>query len=157
MKLKNRIRKFAVIISVFHLLIASGMTQDLAVKAYLNKTTVGLNQQFTLSLELSGAGANTNLNPELPRMDNFASFLGSGSSQNIQFVNGKMSVSKTISYHYMASTAGKFQIEAISVQHKGKTYKTDPISIELPHNSLKPPKGRPHRSRGADRQKVICF
>lgn len=104
---------------------------DFSVKAYVDQTVIGLNQQFTLSVELSGKGANSVSEPQLPDMDKFASFLGSGSSQNIQFINGKMSVTKTISYHFTATSAGQFEIGPISVINDNKTYGTDPITIQV--------------------------
>jgi len=107
---------------------------DFSIQAHVDQTVIGLNQQFTLSVELSGKGANSVSNPELPAMD-FAAFMGSGSSQNIQFINGKMSVSKTISYHFTATAAGQFEIEAVKVIHDNKTYETDPIAIQIVSNS----------------------
>lgn len=104
---------------------------DLEVKAYVDKSHVAQNQQFTLSVELTGKNAQAVSSPQLPDMAKFASFLGSGSSQNIQFINGKMSVSKTISYHHMAKTAGSFTIGPVVVEHDGKTYKTDPINLTI--------------------------
>ena len=107
------------------------MAKDISVKAYVDKTVIGLHQQFTLTVELSGEGANHAGNPQLPVMDGFSKFLGSGSSQNIQFVNGKMSVSKVLTFHFQAADEGKHEIGPVIVQYKGEQYRTDPISIEI--------------------------
>jgi len=115
--------------------IASG---DLTVKAYVDRTVVGLNQQFTLHVELSGKEPNAAPSPQLPQMDAFATYLGNGSSQNIQFINGKMSVSKTISYYFQATAVGKFQIDPVTIEAGGKQYRTDPIEIEIQKTSSKP-------------------
>ncbi len=113
-------------------------SDDLTVKAYVDRTVVGLNQQFTLHVELSGKGADAVPSPQLPQMESFATYLGSGSSQNIQFINGKMSVSKTISYYFQAMALGKFQIGPVTVEAGGKQYQTDPIAIEIQKTSSKP-------------------
>ncbi|NQT26692.1 protein BatD [candidate division KSB1 bacterium] len=110
---------------------ASLWAADIEIKAFADKTMMAQNQQFTLSVELTGKDAQSIANPKLPNTDTFASFLGSGSSQNIQFINGKMSVSKTITYHFMASEAGDFTIGPVSITHENKTYKTDPIQITI--------------------------
>ena len=105
--------------------------KDISVSAYADKTSVGQYQQFTLSVEISGEGASRIADPQLPEMDSFASFLGSGSSQNIQFVNGKMSVSKVLTYHYQATEPGTHQIGPVVVKYEGQTYSTNPIQIEV--------------------------
>jgi len=112
----------------------SARASDLTVKAYVDKTVIGLNQQFTLSVELSGKGVNSVSNPKLPKMDSFAAYLGSGSSQNIQFINGRMSSSKTINYYFQATAVGKFQIGPVIISYKGHTYQTQPITIEIQRN-----------------------
>ncbi len=109
--------------------------EDITVKAHVDKTVVGLNQQFTLMVELSGKDINSASNPQLPKMDNFAAYLGSGTSQNIQFINGKMSVSKTINYYFQATAVGKFQIGPVIVKAGGKEFRTEPISIDIQKTS----------------------
>jgi len=101
------------------------------VRSYVDKNVVGLNQQFTLKVEISGENVNSASNPNLPNMDDFSHFLGSGSSQNYQFVNGKTSVSKIISYHFQASKIGTFTIGAVTVQVGQQTIKTEPIEITI--------------------------
>ncbi len=102
----------------------------LTVEAFVDKTVIGLGQQFTLNVQLSGKGAGS-ADPELPDMNAFAAYLGSGSSQNIQFINGKMSVSKTLTYHFQASAVGKFEIGSVKVTQKDKVYQSNPIPIEI--------------------------
>jgi hypothetical protein len=108
-----------------------GYGADLEVKAYVDLTTVGLNQQFTLSVEISGQNVNSAGNPELPKMDEFAAYLGSGTSQNMQFVNGRMSVSHTTNFYFQSTKEGNFEIGAVVVKAGGKEYRTDPIAISI--------------------------
>jgi len=113
--------------------------QDVSVKAYLDRTNVGLNQQFTLHVELSGSGANKAGSPQLPDMKSFAAFLGSGSSQNFQFINGKTTVSRTISYHHQAIKEGTHIIGAVTVKAGNKTLKTKPINITIKKGAAQQP------------------
>ncbi len=119
-------------LSIFLLIGALSLqaADDLTVKAYVDKTVIGLGQQFTLNVQLSGKGAGS-ADPELPDMSGFAVYLGSGSSQNIQFVNGKMFVTKTLSYHFQANAVGKFEIGIVKVNRKDKVYESNPIPIEI--------------------------
>lgn len=123
---------------------------DIEIKAYVDKTVVAQNQQFTLSVEMSGPDAQAAGNPKLPDTNAFAYLLGSGSSQNIQFINGKMSVSKTISYHFMATEAGDFTIGPVTIVHKNETYQTDPIQIMVQKSAAQAQAQTPTRS--SDRQ-----
>ncbi|NOY76345.1 MAG: protein BatD [Calditrichaeota bacterium] len=102
---------------------------NLSVRAYLNQNRISVGQQFSVSVEASGSGASKISSPKLPDISKFADFMGSSSSQSIQFINGSMSVSKTLIYYYRATRAGAFTIPPIVVKVKGKTYKTNPLTL----------------------------
>ena len=112
-------------------LLAGAYGQDLSVRSYVDRNIIAVGQQFTLSVEITGKNANNAPDPQLPNMEPFAGFVGSGSSQSINFVNGKMSASRTIHYYHMAMTAGKFQIGPVQVTSEGKKIETAPIAIEI--------------------------
>jgi hypothetical protein len=116
---------------------AASTAQDLSVRAYVDRNVIGLNEQFTLSVELSGKGANSASDPAVPQIDPFAAFLGSGSSQNIQFVNGRMSVTKVISLYFAATAAGKYKIPPLEVTADGKKYASNPVDIEIVQGGAK--------------------
>jgi hypothetical protein len=126
-------------------LLCSGLltAQTLDFNASINRSVVNLNEQFELTLELSGAQANTVLQPGAPDLSGFASYVGSSQSQNIQLINGKMSVSTLYAYHYIAKKAGKFTIPEVQVVHEGKSYKTKPIAVEIvTRQATRPPQGQ---------------
>ena len=128
------------LVSVLSAVAVSTSGADLQVTASVDRTVVGLNQQFTLSIEMSGEGANAAPDPELPDLTQFAAYIGSGSSSSIQLINGRMSVSKTISYTFVARQVGKFQIGPAKITYRGKVYETQPISIEI---TQAPPQPQP--------------
>ena len=110
--------------------------QPLSVTSTVNQTTVAVNQQLALTVEFSGQAAQKVGQPELPDMGGYLTFLSSGgTSQNISFVNGKMSVSKSFTYYYLAAKEGSFTIPAIKVTHDGKTYSSEPININITKGS----------------------
>jgi hypothetical protein len=113
--------------------------QDLSIRTIVDRNVVGLNEQFTLSIELTGKGANSASDPEIPQIGQFASFLGSGNSQNIQFTNGKMSVTKVINCYFVASAVGKYKIPPVQVTAGGKTFASAAIDMEIQQSGSKPP------------------
>ncbi|MFQ5706441.1 MAG: BatD family protein [bacterium] len=123
--------------------------QGLELSAHVDRTPVSLNQQFELTVELSGSDANKAPEPAVPDIEEFASYLGSGSSQNIQIINGRMSVSKTISYHFIATKVGKFQIPPIEIRYRGKRFATDAIPIEIVQGQAAAPQTQGRRQNRA--------
>lgn len=117
------------------------MAADLKIIASVNRTVIPLNQKFMLTVELSGEGANElQQDPSFPTsMDDFvAPYGGSSTSQNIQIINGRMSITRSIQYNFIATKIGKFVIDPISVEYKGKKYSTKPINIELVKAATQP-------------------
>ena len=145
MSRKNKIPVLISLICILFFILTPGFAQDFEIKAYVNKSTVGLNQQFELNIELSGSDTQKAPDPSVPDLDAFASYIATSNSTNMQFVNGRMSVSKTFTHHFLASTEGKFQIPAITIEYKGETYSTDVINIEI----VKGASPAPRRSRTA--------
>jgi len=119
----------------------------LEITTSVNRTVIGLNETFTLTVDIKGEKANDAGNPQMPDVSAFAVYLGSsGTSQNIQLINGKLSVSRSISYTYMATTLGKFTIPPAVLNFGGKTYRSKPIQIEVVKSAQQPSTRRRQRS-----------
>jgi len=56
---------------------------------------------------------------------------GPSQSTNMQWINGQMSGSVSYTYMLYARQAGKFTIEPATIEYKGNTLKTDPLSVEV--------------------------
>ena len=131
MSMKNPIRDGFGLALFFACFAVRLFAQDLAVRSSVDRNVIALGQQFTLSVEISGKSADKASDPQLPGMDPFAAYVGSGSSQNIQLMNGRMSLSRTINYYFMATAVGKYQIGPVQVTAEGKKAATIPISVEI--------------------------
>lgn len=106
--------------------------QPLTVTTTVNQNQIGVNQQLVFTIELSGEAAQKVGQPELPDMQGYLDFLGSGgTSQNISFVNGRMSVAKTFTFYYLAIKEGSFTIPAVIVTHDNNDYASKPITIAI--------------------------
>jgi len=115
------------------------LSAEIEISTSVDRTTIGLNQTFTLTVDISGEKANDAGDPKVPDIGDFAAYMGSsGTSQNIQIINGRMSVSKSISFTYMATTLGKFTIPPAVLKLGDKKYRSQPIQIEVVKTSQQP-------------------
>jgi len=107
---------------------------------------VEVGEQFRLQFTLNAKGSNFTE----PNITDFQVLSGpnTSSSSSIQWVNGSMSQSTTYTYTFilMADHDGKFTIPAATVKSGGKTYQSNPITIEVVAGS------RPAASNGGQQQ-----
>jgi len=132
------------VLLVLSVLLSATVAAELNFSAEADRTTVGLGEQFQLTVTVEG----TNIGaprPEVPALDDFDQ-LGSTSSQstNISFVNGRMSQQNSISFIYFLSPkrVGSLTIPPFKLSLKGTTYQTQPISITVTKESQAPPPGQ---------------
>jgi len=138
--------KIFLLISILIHLISNTFAADIEIKTSVDRTRVGLNQNFTLTVDVSGDKADNTGNPQMPDINDFAAYMGSsGTSQNIQIINGRMNVSKSHSFTYRAIALGKFTIPAATVKYDGKEYRSKPIQIEVVKASTQQPRQQQRR------------
>jgi hypothetical protein len=99
--------------------------------ASTSHTQISISDQFELSFTFSGNNVNGVKNFTPPDLSNFMILSGPNQSTSMQFVNGSSSASLTYSYYLKAKTIGKFSIGNASIEYNGKTFKSDPISVEI--------------------------
>lgn len=117
------------------------ISADIDITTSVDRSVIGVNETFTITVDLKGSKVNNVGNPQMPDVSAFAVYMGnSGTSQNIQLANGKLSVSKSISYTYMATTPGKFTIPPATINLDGKEYRSKPIEIEVVKTAQRPAK-----------------
>ena len=119
--------------------------QDLEVKSYLDRAEVALGEQFTLFVAIIGSQASS-AQPEAPSLGDFAIPLGSGSSSEIQMVNGQMSVSRTVNYYFQAAREGEYQIPAVRIRTPDGILTTEQLSIQVEPASSARARSRPPSS-----------
>jgi len=102
--------------------------QGVSVVTTVDRARIGLNEDFTLSVEISGRDAGE---PKLPDMSQFAQLIGTSSSQSFQFINGRMSSSTTIHHTFLAQAVGSFEIGPVEVEVNGEIVRSKPIRIEI--------------------------
>jgi hypothetical protein len=105
------------------------LSQDISFNASVDKTEVGLDDQITLTISVSG-NVKSIPQPTLPSLEGF-SVNSAGRSQNFVYSGGRISSSVTFNYILTPRKEGKFTIGSAEIVLDGKTYKTNPIDVTV--------------------------
>jgi hypothetical protein len=92
------------------------VAQETAFKAQVDRASVGMGEQFTLSLVLTNAGRAGGQNLQLPNMGKFFILSGPNQSSSVQIVNGAMSSTIAYSYALQPREIGRHTIGAASIE-----------------------------------------
>ena len=137
----------SVLVLVLAGLPASTAAQDIEVRAYLDRSEVAVDRQFTLNVEVSGTGG-ADEDPRLPDLSGFAAYLGVGTQTSMQFVAGRTSTSLTYQYRFRAVAEGTHAIGPVRVRAGGEDHATDALTIRVTPAGTAPGRRAPDRSRG---------
>ncbi|MGD8868496.1 MAG: BatD family protein [Gemmatimonadales bacterium] len=125
--------------------------QDVSVRAYLDRSEIGLDQLFVLNVEVRGT-QQIDSEPQLPDVSSFATYLGRSTSTSMQMINGRTTVSLTLQFRYQANEEGTFEIGPVEVRADGETYRTEPLQLTI---TAKPPATQSRPESGAERDLEI--
>jgi hypothetical protein len=137
---KSETQGYAIWLTILVLMFGTeaAFAQDVTFQGSVDKNPVGVNDQFTLTFSLSSSGAGGGQNMKLPGLGNFRMMSGPNQSSSMQFINGAVSSSVSYSYVLAPKEIGKFTIGSASIDVGGKTYHSNPISLEVVKGSPKP-------------------
>ncbi|HVO74278.1 MAG TPA: BatD family protein, partial [Ignavibacteriaceae bacterium] len=99
--------------------------------ASVSGNPVALDEQFEATFTFSGRDVNKIKNFTPPDFGNFLVISGPNQSTSMQIINGAVSSEISYSYYLQPKNAGKFTIGSASIVYDDKTYKTNPLSIEV--------------------------
>ncbi len=111
------------------ILTGTSLAQDIAFNASVNRTEMGLDEQITLTISVSG-NVKSIPQPELPTLSEF-SVHSAGRSHNVSYSDGRLSSSVTFNYVLLPRRTGKFTIGPAKIELEGKTYETTPIEVTV--------------------------
>lgn len=120
------IRRFIPIL--FVLLFSTVNAQE--VKATVSANSIQLSDVFTFKIEV----INSSNNPEVelaPLLNDFSVISGPAQQTNMQWINGKSSSSRSLSWTLVAKKEGKFTIPSLNVKIGKETFKTEPIVMTI--------------------------
>ena len=95
--------------------------------ASVSKNPVSTGEQFQLTFTVNANG--TGFTP--PPLNDFMVLSGPNQSTSMQFVNGNMSQSISLSYYLQAKTEGTFTIGAASISCSGKKITSAPLTLKV--------------------------
>ncbi len=125
---------FALLFLLFSSWCAHTWGDELNLTAFVDQTTMRLDEELRLTISVSGTGTRGVGEPELPPLKDFE-VLGRSSSQSSQFtiLNGRISSTKTFDYVYTLRPRrmGTLIIGSAQVSFKGRNHRTEPIEIEV--------------------------
>jgi len=124
---------------------AVGLAADVKVSAEVDSRRVVAGESFTLTVRVEGPLRGIEA-PEFPELSDFF-MVGTSSSSNFSFVNGRTHNEKIYHYNLIADREGEFNIPAIPVTVKGEVYETEPMALTVHPGvggtSAIPPSGGP--------------
>lgn len=126
----NRIKNLLIVL--FLLCAATGWTQNLSMTANVNSTSLRLDDQLTLTVEIRGATGNI-LTPQLPSLPSFNVY-----AQEVE--QSTVNNQTTTIFRYMMTPrfVGKAVIGPITFNYANKTYRTEPINITVYRSDSRP-------------------
>lgn len=99
------------------------------IEIYTDKSDIDLSEEIQLTITVKANSADIEIS-ELPSLPNFNMY-SAGQSRNVSMINGKINVTQQFSYILIPRFAGKSVIDSFTIKAAGKTYKTDPLEIEV--------------------------
>ena len=106
----------------------AAIADQIVVSASVNNKIVRVGSRIQLTVSIEGTQS---INaPDLPEINGFQTQY-QGPKTQISIVNGQMSASIEHRYILAALKVGKYTINPIEVKYKGKSYHTEPISVEI--------------------------
>ena len=115
-------------ISILVLILATNLASaQVKFDAKVSKKKLGVNERLRIDFEMNQDG--DNFVP--PSFNGFTVVGGPNTSVSNSWSNGKRSYAKTYSYFLAPKKRGKFTIKQATIEIKGETYKTFPITINV--------------------------
>ena len=146
---------YPVIIIVFVLfcVILKAHADEIELTASVDKTTVELGSYVRFTIGVHGAFDTDQ--PQLPPLESFSLGYGPTVSTQTKIVNNVVSVYRGFSYGLIAKEKGKFTIGPITLEYKGKTYKSNPVNVEVVDRTPFDGKIDKHKGKDIDISKKI--
>jgi len=144
-------KKFLILSAAF-LLCASSVWAEIGIEATISPSRVVIGEPLTLTVTVNGATSGVKP-PKLPALANFHSY-SQGHSQEISFINGKMSSRNVFSFVLLPSVAGKHVIGQLEIEIDGKIFKTGVLEVEVVDSNSSSGPSAPIANLGSPRSKT---
>ncbi|MEJ2544927.1 MAG: BatD family protein [Calditrichaceae bacterium] len=116
------------------LLFTISLAQDVKLTATVSANVLTVDDRLQYSVEVSGKSTSLP-DVDFPDFKDFYVLSGPNTSTSIQFINGSMTSSKTLSFIMQPKAEGKFTIGKATIKVDGKTYSSEEIAITVQKGS----------------------
>lgn len=131
--------------SILFLLVNLASWAQVQFVTQISRDKIGINEVVEVRFVMNVDG--NHINP--PNFSNFQVVGGPMQSYNSSWVNGKTSRTVSVGYFLQPTKKGKITIGSATMEYEGKTYKTQPVTIEVGDAVVQQPRQQTHRSRSA--------
>ncbi|MCX7983747.1 MAG: BatD family protein [Bacteroidetes bacterium] len=111
--------------------------QNVTFTASTSETTIGIGEQFEVTFTLNCDDPNASKKFTPPKFDPFVVLSGPNQSTSMQWINGQVTASISYSYRLYARNSGKFTIPPATIEYKGKTLSSQPLTITVTQSQSK--------------------
>ena len=112
--------------------------QDVSFVASVDRSSIGLGEQFQITFTLSGGNPNAIRGFRAPDLNkDFLTLAGPNQSTSLQIVNGNYSSTVSYSYILQPRKMGKFSIPPATISYQGQEKKSNSVAIEVTIGSPK--------------------
>lgn len=105
------------------------------IEASVSRDNLNIKERFTYKLEVRGERQLSLPDVEVPDFDDFYIIGGPSQSTNFSYYNGEISSSATYAWVLEAKNKGKFNIQPAVLKYRGRTYKSNAITIMVSASS----------------------
>lgn len=123
-------KHFIISLIIILALFTFSLSQEIQISASVDNNPVGVNEQFSYQVEISGETQNLP-NVDLPDFSDFAVMRGPSTSSSFQIVNFDMKASKTYTIVLMPKKEGTFRIAPAKASYKGKTISSNSVDVKV--------------------------
>lgn len=131
--------------SILFLLVNIASWAQVQFVTQISRDKIGINEVLEVRFVMNVDG--NHINP--PNFSNFQVVGGPMQSYNSSWVNGKTSRTVSVGYFLQPTKKGKITIGSATMEYEEKTYKTQPVTIEVGDAIAQQPRQQTHRSRTA--------
>ena len=128
----------AILLLSLFILLPPALAQDLQVTASVSTDTIGIQDQFQLTITVTGSDSGLAQTPRLPRFQGFRVVAGPSLSTQFQWINGRSTSSKSFIYILLPEKEGQFTIDPVEVPVGSRVYRTQSIAIRVTSASRAP-------------------
>jgi hypothetical protein len=105
--------------------------QDVGVRARVDSTSIAEGGQVVLTVEVSGPSLGEVAPPDVSGITDFDIVGGPMTSNRFQWINGRTSATRTYTYALRPRKTGSRRIPPLGLLVNGRTYRTEPIDVEV--------------------------